>query len=77
MAAPRVVEQLEVQDPLAGPEQDSGQVALAVVFYTWTEENGGPRIKSRSVVGSSSKLNDGCGSSPEMAMKTGETFSLF
>jgi len=28
MAAPRVGEQLEVQDPLEGPEQDSGQVAL-------------------------------------------------
>ena len=27
MAAPRVGEQLEVQDPLEGPEQDSGQVA--------------------------------------------------
>jgi hypothetical protein len=30
MAAPRVGEQLEVQDPLEGPEQDSGQVALDV-----------------------------------------------
>ncbi len=28
MAAPRVGEQLVVQDPLEGPEQDSGQVAL-------------------------------------------------
>jgi hypothetical protein len=28
MAAPRVGEQLEVQDPLEEPEQDSGQVAL-------------------------------------------------
>jgi hypothetical protein len=28
MAAPRVGEQLEVQDPPEGPEQDSGQVAL-------------------------------------------------
>jgi hypothetical protein len=28
MAAPRVGEQLEVQDPLERPEQDSGQVAL-------------------------------------------------
>jgi hypothetical protein len=27
MAAPRVGEQLVVQDPLEGPEQDSGQVA--------------------------------------------------
>ncbi len=27
MAAPGVGEQLEVQDPLEGPEQDSGQVA--------------------------------------------------
>jgi hypothetical protein len=27
MAAPRVGEQLEVQDPLEGPEQDSGKVA--------------------------------------------------
>jgi hypothetical protein len=27
MAAPRVGEQQEVQDPLEGPEQDSGQVA--------------------------------------------------
>jgi hypothetical protein len=28
MAAPRVGEQLVVQDPLEGPEQDSGQVAF-------------------------------------------------
>jgi hypothetical protein len=28
MAAPRVGEQLVVQDPLEGPEQDSGQVAM-------------------------------------------------
>jgi hypothetical protein len=28
MAAPRVGEQLVVQDPLEGPEQDSGQVAV-------------------------------------------------
>jgi hypothetical protein len=32
MAAPRVGEQLVVQDPLEGPEQDSGQVAL--VFFS-------------------------------------------
>jgi hypothetical protein len=31
LAAPRVGEQLEVQDPLEGPEQDSGQVAFS--FY--------------------------------------------
>ncbi len=30
MAAPRVGEQLVVQDPLEGPEQDSGQVALPI-----------------------------------------------
>jgi hypothetical protein len=30
MAAPRVGEQLVVQDPLEGPEQDSGQVALII-----------------------------------------------
>jgi hypothetical protein len=31
MAAPRVGEQLVVQDPLEGPEQDSGQVALCAI----------------------------------------------
>jgi hypothetical protein len=44
MAAPRVGEQLVVQDPLEGPEQDSGQVALITnkefvyglgKFYMW------------------------------------------
>jgi hypothetical protein len=32
MAAPRVGEQLEVQDPLEGPEQDSGQVAYFILL---------------------------------------------
>jgi len=36
MAAPRVGEQLVVQDPLEGPEQDSGQVAL--VFSAWNTD---------------------------------------
>jgi hypothetical protein len=37
MAAPRVGEQLEVQDPLEGPEQDSGQVALCVYILFYIE----------------------------------------
>jgi hypothetical protein len=32
MAAPRVGEHLVVQDPLEGPEQDSGQVALLLTL---------------------------------------------
>jgi hypothetical protein len=40
MAAPRVGEQLVVQDPLEGPEQDSGQVAVGSSNYrtylTWS-----------------------------------------
>jgi hypothetical protein len=35
MAAPRVGEQLVVQDPLEGPEQDSGQVALLPSLPPW------------------------------------------
>ncbi len=33
MAAPRVGEQLVVQDPLEGPEQDSGQVAQIIIKH--------------------------------------------
>jgi hypothetical protein len=33
MAAPKVGEQLVVQDPLEGPEQDSGQVALYLMLW--------------------------------------------